>query len=531
MSPVALWRVQLIGSLLVCKDGEPFRFRTRQQALLLARLVIAPSARREATAALLWPSACRENALAYLRRATMELRAAGLVIDSRSDGLRLASPVESDLDGAGLLSVALELRDARLLAGLDDPIADEIRRLVRHQVDTPLRPALPRPLGPYDGEDEETERDRQTDPYSALGRAVLAHNPEIAISTLIENWEAMRYRCHPERLLDFLTDLVNAAHEDHPYKPRLLLHAGWAAYLVTRYGLARQHFLAALARAECAGDEPLVARALLTLTSLATNARSWQESRGYAERAIATAHEAGDRQKESDAHVNRANLRWRVLDFDGAIADYRRAWDLARGMRDEANTRLIVTTHLTFLRVAFGRSVGELPADIRPHETPHGFGSALDANLAFWRAFERDDAEAAAAFGIRRLEASTAQSMESIFCYALDDLACLLGHLDLGPEAAACARIGARVRRQVGTLRGPGERALLRRHVAPPYFGEPVARLVARWSSDEPLVTARRIAAHLAGRCGEERSASARRRSDFGGAQGLTARRSLAATR
>ena len=78
-----------------------------------------PIVRRE-TASLLWPEASRANALAYLRRAVMELREAGIDVVATQDDLSIEPN-----------AVLCEMNEPSraVLEGVEHPVADEIRRV------------------------------------------------------------------------------------------------------------------------------------------------------------------------------------------------------------------------------------------------------------------------------------------------------------------------------------------------------------------------------------------------------------------
>ncbi|RYG31306.1 hypothetical protein EON81_23180, partial [bacterium] len=173
---MAEWRLELIGPLQVLRDGQAVKLRTTQQGLLLVTLATAegPVDRAE-TAEALWPGAERENALAYLRRAIMELRKAGVEIETPPgqisvDRRSLSSDVGELLKQP---SDSFSLRPGvRLLEGVDHPAADDIRiRLQGHLLKGQRRSAK-KPA---------TETDAREALYAWLGEVLVRDRPEVAV--------------------------------------------------------------------------------------------------------------------------------------------------------------------------------------------------------------------------------------------------------------------------------------------------------------------------------------------------------------
>ena len=409
----------------------------------------------------------------------MELRETGIAVDEREERLRLPEALTSDV--GDLRASGAKTLPGEPLEGLDHPEADELRRLLHQE---------------FGGEATEPSKG-ESDLHAYLGRALVRLDPERAATMAAEAWNDMKYRAAPADLLEFLNGLLEAIAEDHPKRLPLLMHASWAADILTRYSLARRLLTEALHGAEIRQDHALTARALINLTTILTNERRWSEARNCVDRAVAAARRANDAVRLAGAHLNRANLRWRILDPEGAVEDYREAIRFAMGTVEQANIHLVACTHLNFLHLALGVEIGESPPMPMGEEATGGFAEILRNNSRFWIAFSRGERSDAVDAAVRVLDLTAEVETEAIFVYAIDYVACLFARMGETAEAAACVRVGTRLRRQIGSLRSPGERLLLSRHLPGAYFTPEAAALYRRWLSDEPRTVARRMANRL----------------------------------
>ncbi len=466
---MASWRIELVGPLRVVKDGRPHKLRTRHQALLLARLAaFAPEPiSRAGTALLLWPEASREQGLAYLRRALMELRKAGINI--HTDRLHVSLP-----SGAAECDLHEDLsRAARsVMEGIDHPIADEVRSLYREMTSESdsdeLDSQSPIPAGP-------------DSMFLWLGHTLVADHPEAALEVFSQHGRSLLLRHPPGLILDCMMRVLAASNTASIHRLQVLHHATLAANLLTRYGLANRLANEAVVASEEIGDHALRAAVLARAAFTKMEQRRWGETRTLIDSAVRASEMADDAALPPDFYINIAGIQWHLLQLDEAVSNYRKCIAIS----PPGFARLTAQANCTCLWSAYGADVPE-DCLIEPDlDYEVGYSEVLKAFGNFSISYGRRETDNATAAVIRLMQAALNQNMERIFCIGLDCAAMVLVRKRLLPEASAVMRVATRVRRLVGNPRSPGERYMIRRNIPRPYSGCTVAAMEKRIMTDE----------------------------------------------
>ncbi|RYG31805.1 hypothetical protein EON81_22075 [bacterium] len=483
--------------MLVLRDGDPLKLRTRQQALLLARLVVEGGRPldRDAITESLWPEAEPENARAYLRRAVAELRAHGFDLRAeRGTLLLIVTSLTSDLaearDAKEISPIVLG--DESVLTGLDHPVADEIRATLLREF------ARRHSRGKRSKSRPEAVR---TDAWSWLGRRFLETSPESALTLVVDSWGLVSMALPPDELLQFLTDVLTANSANTPDRGRLLGYAGYAASLLTHYGEAERLCLQAIESSETQDSTKDSMRAsayaysILTMVMLET--RQWERGYVYGLQAAEMADRTENPASISLARNNLAGIQWHRLEFEASAENYRLAIEATGGPIPLANAALVVRANAAFLRAIYGVEISfqiEPPQEMR---FPQGYGGVPENYLRFCLAFGRKEVPAAAEAAALLLEHVATEHMERYLTVALDIAAFTFVLGERPQEAAACVRLGSRLRYALSHKRSPAEALAVRRHVRTSLFGSSVVRLTEAWWSDDLQAMAHRVADRL----------------------------------
>ena len=482
---VAKWAMKFGGALEMERDGQPYRFRTRQQLLLMARLVAEPGRAldRAEGAALLWPDAETSPSRAYLRRAVMELRAAGLEVVSTEDGLSIADGlVESDFEDAAASGV-LGTKGEELARGWDAPMLDEIRRLVQ---------ARARKSGTGKSM-ARSEMDADRFVLSLLGEALLTHAPGTAMS-LVAGHRYDFYTKAPEPdLLRFLQRLCEAAPEPTADRVAVICVMAGISSIETLYLAADGLYLQAIRDAEFLGEAALLARAHAMRCGTLIELRDWATAREAATHAVEIAVRTDDSTAIAFSLAARAAYEWHVGEYDASVQSYLGAIEHA----EPGPHRDIARTNLSFVWGVLGGKM-DLPPEMPG--TAHYEGTHLPGGLSYelfslgiGHGRYKDAARGAAG----ALSFAAEGGMERLIAIGLDNAGIAFAKLGQPNEAAACVRLGTRLRLLLEHSRSPMEDDALRRHMTRGYFGAGVREWEEKWRSSDPGTTAYRVAARL----------------------------------
>lgn len=480
--------IGLFGGLRVERDGHPVRFRTVQQGLLLARLALAEgSLERSELAASLWPQAERENALAYLRRSVMELRKAGIEIVAPGSRLSL-DPHSFDCDVHDLLH-AVEgtfslLPSAAVLGDLEHPAADEIRERIGHLLHERQREkAAPPPVAAKG----------ISDLNRWLWEALLRERPEVVSTLLSQHAVELVYEFPSEPLLEVALQTLQANPPLGAARATVRHVAARSAHVLTRYTLAERLYREALADAEAIGNREDALRIRAQLAFLYMERRQWGESRALFMRCCEEADALGTPDAIEAAHTNFAGLLWHLLEFDASVKSYLRAIEVAPPLK-----RIVPVANLAYLWGVFGVPPGMDFTEL-PEASNDGYRGLAEIYLQFSCGMGDHDAVRASVGAARLVELTAKSGMERLFCVAVDCAAMALARMGRPERAAACVRLGSRVRRDVDHRRSPGECLAIRRNVAPPYHGPDVAAAADELRSDDPVCLGKTLVGFLQG--------------------------------
>lgn len=490
---MAQWRVEIVGPLRVLKDGAPQKLRTLQQSLLLARLVAGGGdpVERWSVAELLWPEALPKNATAYLRRALMELIAAGLGIESVGSGLRLSADVETDVDLlSGSPAVANRLASGtELLAGLQHPAAETIRAIMGRRLGRTPSASIATPTS-----EEPGTRKARLEQW--LGDALLRSSPDVAIELAAQGAETLMLETPYEDILAFFTRILAAAPDPSPARLLLLAHAGRVAYHLTRYGQAESLLLEAEARGRETGDLAVLALALPAISRLMTETRQWARGAEFARRAVKIAERHGDRKQISVAYNNLGGIQFDLLQFEDAVQSY--GTSLRAAEDAPPLNRIVPLTNLATLWAIYGMDVSPPVPQFGDAQCHGGYAAAAEGHLQCMTGLGHGDLPGAVRGVLRILHIAAEDNLERLFAVAVDDATLAFIWAGYPEESAASYRIGSRLRVRISHPRSPAERFAGRRHLRPPLFGAGIAALIARWESDDLARIARNIGGRLA---------------------------------
>ncbi len=473
---VERWEVRLAGPFAVLREGEPFKFRIRQQALLMIRLAAhQPKAiDRAETATLLWPGASRANALSYLRRAVMELRSHGIAVAATRDSLSL----EENAFEWGREPDSME--SSTVLEGIDHPIADEIRRIVseRRHLDpsSTLSPSLP-----------------ATRAHSWLAATLLRNEPELVVGLVAREGRYLIHDRPPGEALELFDQILAASSERGRARNEVLILAGRACMFLTHYGRAERYYDEALRQARLDGDEYIESKVLSDCAFQRMEVRDWVAALDMGTEALRIAERSGERRAIHGAHHNLAGIKWHMLDLEGGAEHYR----LAAETIDIEMSREVIQANHAYIWAVFG-----VPFEI-PSERPvsafreAGHGGMNESYLHFSLHLGFGELREAAMWAARLLELMADEDKERYICIAFDCAAIVLGRMAQRPAAAAVVRLGSRLRWSLGHRRSPAEALAIRRHVGGGLLTPEACRVLATLDDEDPSRSARRVADRL----------------------------------
>jgi tetratricopeptide (TPR) repeat protein len=432
-------------------------------------------------ASLLWPEASPGNARAYLRRAVMELRAAGLELVSTEGGLSIAQArVTSDFEDAAVSGV-LGTAGEKLAPHWEFPMLDEIRRLVRTRV-RKAGVAAPPP-----------EASGDAFVLALLGDALIRHAPEQALALVAAHRYDFYTKAPEPDLLRFLQRLRQAVPQASADKVAVMCVMAGISAIQTQYHAADELYREAIRDAEALGEHALLARALAMRFGVQFELRDWAAAKDSVDRAIVAAERGGQAADIAFALNARASYLSHTGSYDEAIASYQAAIAHA----EPGPHRDIPRHNLAFVWGVLGGAMADPPAMV---EEPPYAGTHLPGGQAYeffslgigHRRY-RDAARGAAG----ALSLAAEGGMERLVAINLDNAAIAFVKLGHPGEAAACVRLGTRLRFLLGHRRSRMEYDALRRHVNARYFGPGAREWVEDWRSPDPHTTAYRVAARL----------------------------------
>ncbi|MGV3616658.1 MAG: hypothetical protein ACO1SV_15125 [Fimbriimonas sp.] len=478
------WRVGFGASIEVERDGQPYRFRTRQQLLLLARMAIEPDRDLDPVeaAALLWPDASPSNARAYLRRATMELRAAGLELVTTDGGLSIGeAQVQSDFADAAVSGV-LGASGEKLAPHWEFPMLAEIRRQVRLHARKASEAPPPSP-----------DRDGGRFILSLLGESLLQHDPARAMALVAAHRYDFYTKAPEADLVRFLQRLRHAVPKPSADKIAVTCIMAGILAIQTQYGAANDLYREAIRDAQALEEHALLARALSMRFGVLLELRDWPAAKDTVDRAIEAAERGGQATDLAFAYCARGGYEAQTGAYEAAVKSY----TIAIGHADPGPHRDTARHNLAFVWGVLGSPMDDPPAmvDEPPYAGSHlPGGQAYELfSLGIGHGRYRDAARGAAG----ALSFAADGNMERLIAIHLDNAGIAFAKLGHCAEAAACVRLGTRLRFLLGHRRSRMEYEALRRHMASDYFGPDVREWTEKWRSADPGTTAYRVAARL----------------------------------
>lgn len=458
------------GPLRITRDAEPFRPRTRHQGLLLARLAVhgEQGIDRWETAAMLWPEAERSRQATYLRRALMELRRAGFEIESQDGRLRPTGSVE-----------CAPLGEGAILAGVEHPIAYEIRTMVRHERSVAATQTV------VQGEEERI--------WGWLGGTLLRTRPDVALDVLAEHGIDLVRRMPSDSFLSLLLKALAAQPRITAPRIDVCRVAAHTAILLTKYGLAERLLRESGEECRVLGDEGRRAKALSMLAYMQMELRRWSEAIESSERAAEAADASGDSGAIAVARSNLGGIQLNRLLLDEAAANFAIAYAASA---DEVQ-KTVILGNAALIWGVFGRPIWK---PIETSDFPDATQAATVSAGTFMRigyGIRHAAADVSGEGAIQLLQVTGSGGLDRLFCIAVDMAAIAFAQNGRPQDAAACVRVGSRFRLCVGHRRSPAEKLGMRLYAKSPYFGEAVNEVVREIASDEAAVSGRRIAARL----------------------------------
>jgi hypothetical protein len=479
MKPNVYWKLRLIGSLEIERDGETFRPRIVHQSLLLVRLALhhpKPISRAE-SAELLWPDS--NNGLAYLRRAVKELRDAGLPIESKEDLISLPEGViETDLPINTGSSIPSDLTLNDILVGFDHPIAQEVREAV-----VEYRSKL------AESDLEIVEDNQEKLLHRLVGEQVVKLKPEVAIKLLTSNQQGITSKELQDSLITIGQDLIARSDENSPEVLQLQILMARVARLKTRYQLSERLLESVLSRCKEEYSE-LTARVVYEYGSLCLECRQWEKAKAFGVRMAKIAPKLPPSQIHALAYNLSAAILWHTAHYQEGAEMFVKAYQHATTHHERA----IIMSNLANVWGLHHANV-DLP-DYEPDgdiENQGLYGRVANTYYRFALAFREKDFRHACTLSAILLELCGKAGLERIFCVALDCAAISLSAEGRGLEARACVRVGTRVRHHLGHLRSPMETDTIRMYVRGPYIGKEVRQMERKVASDELSLSARKL--------------------------------------
>lgn len=479
------WRIELVGSGRLSRNGETVKLRTGHQFLLLARLAAhhPEPLQRSETAALLWPEATPSNGASYLRRALMELRKLGLPLLSEGTSLALEGGEFSiDLGEIRQASEGAAVDEDQLLVDIDHPIASEIRELWGRHLQARLEYSNPeaRP-GPQD-------RLKMW-----LADRMIENAPEAVLEMLSKLGREMNYNKPLDGLLEFYLDMLGRTDESTPAKARVKIYAADIAASRTQYTLAQRLLREAIdetVRLSLPKDEVscygLMAHVLGEL-------HDFDGAIAYGERAFQRAKDTDNLRSASGALINLGHIYGQLLRFDDAVSRFQQAFDIATAIEFEGQ-RKVAAASLAHYWGLFGCSVGEEVLEVAAKKSPViGYMAYIEAYSEFGLAVGQGDADAAQRAAVSMLRQTSEQGQDRMFYVALDDAAIAVAMAERQEDAAVLVRLGTRFRRHFLSGRSPVEKLVVRKHAPGPYFSARIRERFEAMPVSEPRQLAEQI--------------------------------------
>ncbi len=473
----APWSINILGPLKIEHRGEPFKTRTIFHSLLIARLCAyhpTPIPRRD-LAESFWPDAERSNALAYLRRTVMELRKADFPIVTTGERISLEpTAINCDLIQAksGNHWRLAKVKTESILQGIDHPVAREIREDIGRTLYQ-----LATKGSAYSQKNDPGER---VEVLERLGAFAIEHQPDLAIRFFVDHPDLFLDVAAQDTLLDaakkLLTNKIVSAEVD----VRFRVLAARMARIKTRYLLAEKWIQPCL-EACLEGCYPSIAADVYNEWAFAKmELRDWDSSMHFSELAIQAAETIDDANALSIAYDSLARTQWQIGEYAESAQNYLKAYEHCRSQP----RRGVLLANLAFLW-----GVLQVPCNLPEAEEPEeGFGfyeAGANSYRLFATHFGKGEYEEAAKHAAIQIEITANMDMERLFAVTIDCAALAFSSLNRPNEAAACIRIGSRLRRQLSHPRAKMESDSLRMHVKTKLFGFQIASLIAGMQSND----------------------------------------------
>ncbi len=465
------WCLGLDGRVRLYRNDMQVRLRTQQQGLLLARLAAHrdEGVCRVETAYLLWPEAERSNALAYLRRAAMELRHLGLPIESSRDRLWLPCG-ELEVQGAG------------------EAVLDEVEHPIGHEV----RSRFPAPANRTAPHSHCIELTDSHHTLARILRTLSDEHPDVAVSLLARHGLDLVLSSPPEPMLELVLRALAASEQLSKERLTVMRMGAWLANLLTRYSLAERLLLQADAGCIAIEDRGGRGSILSLLAFVQMERRQWEAAVQTAFLAVELSDASGEPSAIVNSRINMAGIQWHLRRFEEAAENYAIAYAAAE---IDAQQR-IALANATLIWGLYGVKVWKTwkPCDFVGAD--HGVFAAVEGMGQAGYGIGVGDVESAV-MGVTKMLRQGGYGLDRIFCVALDLAAVTYGRFGRPHEAAACVRVGTRYRSRIGHSRSPAEKLSIRLHVKTPFFGEEISRLVNELGSDDDSSCAERIIQRL----------------------------------
>lgn len=482
---MATWSIQVFGALTIERGGEPYRPRIIHQGLLLARLCAhhpEPISRSE-TAELLWPDASREHASAYLRRALMELRKAGLDIATKGDLLSLEGN-DVDCDLFQLMSspsgTVWTLRPESALDGIEHPIAEEIRRIVASHAHRLSTGSAGVEISKHDPAVQNL--------LVGLGEYAVDAEPAMAFEFLAANRATTVTLSQPDAVFTLAQRLLSNLHEESAATLHVRIMVARIARIKTIYFTADRLLKEALELSQAIGDQEISVRAYYEFSLLRMEQRDWESAREMAAKGLVAALDLNEPGLLSKAYNVVAGVEWQIGEYQRAVETFLLAYE--RSTLD--HERGYVIGNLAYLWGVLGIDF-ELP-DYQPKQEGQGnYEMVSNSYRLFATHYGKSDFEGAARYAAILIEVTGRNNMDRMTCVALDCAGIAFRALKKPFLAAACVRLSTRLRRQVNHSRSRMERDSIRLRAPGPFFGKEIAASEKELRSDDLAVVGERV--------------------------------------
>lgn len=478
-------RIELRGQPRILQDQKTVKLRTNLQLLLLARLIAhhpQPLERAE-TAGLLWPDASDANRSTYLRRALMELRQVGFDIQSQGSKIKL-NPDEVECDLWEFLDESSTEgslpTDEEILLEINHPIASEVKSVWRKRIHA---------LHDYHSDTSWSAPERLR---LWLAEKMIEEQPEAVLATLATHGAEMTYKKPTQGLIDLFQAVLSRVPEPTPHKVKILLFASQVAMHLTHFQLARKMLDEVVRTSKELGLVQEETQAYGGLANLSAEFHDFDEAIEYGEMAVARAMSINNARSASGTLINLGHIYGQRLQFGEAVQRFLLARDQARSIQFEGQVKVALAS-LAYYWGVLGCDIDPALFEGLRREPSLGYMQFIDSYLHFGMAMGRGDGLEAAINAQEELEVTAEEGMERIFYVALDHCAIAMATLNEQDKSAAILRASSQYRRNFRQGRSPLEKYVIRKHIAPPYFGGEVERLFSRLRVDDPPMLAREI--------------------------------------